>query len=417
MNISALTVAIAIVLSSSSPAIQQKEIDYQSKNFKRWWDAELEWQFDELPTQGGVPRFRIPYSGYIYLDAAGGTTHALHKYDLAFHSGQSLAASYEQRDVTAQQELTHERRGLFGLRRVGVYRTPSWHGHCNGWTAATIRHAEPQTSVTRNHVVFSPADIKALLADTYMYNDHEFLGGIDDAINPGTLHVIIANWIGRGNHPVGMEATVGPEKWNYPVYAFSTSSAKRSDREVEVKMNIAFSDSTRQEYQHSPHLKRIKYFHYRLTLDEEGKIVGGGYFSDSSQIDMLWTPLRPTRTDEDEDDNNNNRSNPHVDVQEVLAIWRESVPKELRAKWFNIDPTEEDRIFDAGETLDSRVEADSEGVDAESELASVDDGPVADAGTAADLNPETTTVSPEAPARPAPAPLFRRLFGGRPRRR
>ena len=31
-----------------------------------------------------------------------------------------------------------------------------------------------------------------------------------------------------------MESTVGPEKWNYPAYAFSTSSAKRSDREVEV---------------------------------------------------------------------------------------------------------------------------------------------------------------------------------------
>ena len=39
------------------------------------------------------------------------------------------------------------------------------------------------------------------------------------------------------------------------------------------------------------------------------------------------------------------RGNPHVDVKEVLAIWRESVSPELRRQWFNIDPTEEDRIL------------------------------------------------------------------------
>ena len=147
MNTSALTVTLAIVLSSLSQPIQQDEIDYQSKNFKRWWGAELEWRFEELPTKGGVPRFRVPYSGYIYLDNAGGTTHALEKYDRAFNDGQPLAVEYEQEDVTRQQELTYERRDLFGLRRVGVYRSPSWHGHCNGWTASAIRHAEPQKSV------------------------------------------------------------------------------------------------------------------------------------------------------------------------------------------------------------------------------------------------------------------------------
>jgi hypothetical protein len=28
----------------------------------------------------------------------------------------------------------------------------------------------------------------------------------------------------------------------------------------------------------------------------------------------------------------------------VLAIWRASVPEEVRKKWLNIDPTEEDRV-------------------------------------------------------------------------
>jgi len=351
MPTSAFTLAVAIAISGLSEAIVQKEIDYQSENFQTWWGTELVWRLDDLPAKGGVPYFRVPYSGYIYPDSAGGTMHVLQKYDLAFHDGRSLAASHEYQDVTAQQELTHERRGLFGLRRVGVYRTPTWHGHCNGWTAAAIRHAEPQRSVTRNNVVFSPADIKALLADIYMYSEHEFLGGIDEAINPGTLHVVLANWVGRGDHPVGMESTVGPEKWNYPVFAYSTSSARRSEREVEVKMNIAYSDSTQAEFQQSPRLKRVKYFHYMLELNEDGEIVGGRYFSDSSQIDMLWTPQNPTQGGEE----GNERGNPHLDVKEILAMWRESVPLELRNKWYNIDPSDEDRILDASEEDNSDV--------------------------------------------------------------
>jgi hypothetical protein len=63
------------------------------------------------------------------------------------------------------------------LGALGRNRVPSWYGHCNGWTAAAMRHAEPQHSVTRNGVVFTPTDIKGLLADLYMYTDTEFLGG------------------------------------------------------------------------------------------------------------------------------------------------------------------------------------------------------------------------------------------------
>jgi hypothetical protein len=54
---------------------------------------------------------------------------------------------------------------------------PDWSGHCNGWTSAAIRHAEPQQSVVRNGVVFTPSDIKGLLAELYIYNDVEDLSG------------------------------------------------------------------------------------------------------------------------------------------------------------------------------------------------------------------------------------------------
>ena len=105
----------------------------------------------------------------------------------------------------------------------------------------------------------------------------------------------MANWVGRGSHPIGVEADPGEEKWNYPIYAFSSSSAKRSSRTVEVKMNVAYAKDSNGERQESPRIRRTKYFHYTLYLDNDGQIVGGAYHPDSSRIDMLWVPIAPSQ--------------------------------------------------------------------------------------------------------------------------
>jgi Transglutaminase elicitor len=384
----ALAITLSMSVGQSSDSIKKVEIDYQNEVFLRWWETDLTWTFADLPSDGMVPDYRIPYTGHDYPDRAGGTIDVLRKYDRAFRPGERVriernnndepnpddrprrlfgrnasrerrlafkppvrsggaATAFEYNDTTAFTEPTTERGGLFGLIQVTRERTPQWHGHCNGWTSAAIRHAEPQTSVTRNGVVFTPADIKGLLAEIYMYRDNEFLGGEDDAMNPGLLHVVLANWIGRGDHPVGIETAVGKEKWNYPLYAFKTSSTKVSDNEIEVRMNAAYSQSSRREVNHSQHLKKTIHFHYSLALNDEGEIIGGSYYNDSARLDMLWTPLHPVQGGKE----GNTRGNPHIDVNEVLSIWRESVPKDLRDKWWNIDPSDGDAIDDEVETV------------------------------------------------------------------
>ena len=110
-------------------------------------------------------------------------------------------------------------------------------------------------------------------------------------------------------------------------------------------MNLAYSMSTRQEFDFSPHIKRIKHFHYQLKVDDDGKIVGGEYYRDSHRMDMLWIPVHPAQGGEE----GNKRGNPYVDVKEVLALWRSSVSQDQRSKWFNIDPTDEDRIAPTNE--------------------------------------------------------------------
>ena len=73
-------------------------------------------------------------------------------------------------------------------------------------------------------------------------------------------------------------------------------------------------------------------------LFENGEITGGSYFRDSQQVDMLWTPLKPVQGGEE----GNERGNPHIDVDKVMAMWRESVPQGLRKKWLNIHPLAKD---------------------------------------------------------------------------
>ena len=347
----AVSFVMLVVLASGSAgqAIRPEVVTYQEQSFDRWWDEEFVWTLADLPKEGSVTDERIPYSGYIYPDNGGGTARVLQKYDRAFHGGKLKATEFERRDTSGgqpRQQMVTERYGWRGrltrTRMVTASGVPHWYGHCNGWTSAAIRHAEPKKSVVRNGVEFTPADIKALLAEIYMYVEADLLDGGSHSINPGTFHAILANWIGRGKHPVGMESDPGREKWNYPIYKYRSTIYRRSSREVEVSTNITYAANSRGESNVSPRIARGRYLHYSLTLDEQGKITGGRWYRDSSQIDMLWIPLQPKPGGTE----GNKRGNPHIDIEEVMAIWRESAPEDVRSRWAIVDPHRKDRLFD-----------------------------------------------------------------------
>lgn len=338
-------VVTALVGQGASNPIPKQELEYQQQCFKQWWGQDLNLQFTDLPATGKVADFRTPYSGFDYPDRAGGTIQAMAKYDRAFNGGRMLATEWERSDVSVHRNGRSEpetRRGLFGRMRVvrSAPRVPYWYGHCNGWTAAAIRHAEPQLSVTRNGVVFTPADIKGMLAEIYMYTDTEFLGGQDAVVHPALLHLTLTNWLGRGNHPVGIEAAVGEVVINYPLYSYKADITKLSDRSVEVSMIGTYAMNTNFETNEPARYNRQMYFHYQLQLDAKGQIIGGRYYSDTQYVDMLWTPLQPIQGGK----KGNERGNPYLNIKEVLAIWRQSVPEDVRKKWLNIDPTNEDRV-------------------------------------------------------------------------
>lgn len=368
------TFSIVVILalfgtSGFAQRLDVKEAENHAKQFQHWWGHKLIWKFHDLPKSGSVAKERLPYSGHIYPDRAGGTEQVLRKYDRAFHGNRPLAVNYEKYDIRIH--ATGGRSpgdGLLAFIGLGN-RIPRWSGHCNGWVAAAIRHAEPENNVVRNGVVFTPADIKGLLAELYTYTDSEFLAGTGNVVNPAMLHISLGNWLGRGKMPIGMDKSVGEEVWNYPIYAYSSSAGKQKGNTIEVKTNVAYVDDAEQEYDRGPANYSYLKFHYNLMVNDKGEIVGGTYYRDSARIDMLWAPLKPTQGGQA----GNEAGNPYLNLHQVLALWRDSVPAEKRANWWNIDPIEEDRVLVAeaatGEQAPQAETQSTEGPDAEEQSA------------------------------------------------
>ena len=211
-----------------------------------------------------------------------------------------------------------------------------------------------------------------------------------------------------------MEADPGKEKWNYPIYAFATSNGRLSDRQVEVKMNIAYAKDSRGEFQESPLYTHQKYFHYYLNLDEEDRIVGGNFYRDSSRIHMLWVPLSPKESGQP----GHERGNPYIKVDNILSIWRDSVPEETRKKWLVVDQPAADRVTEIPEGLASLIplqQFPAAPIEAQAPAPPAEDAAAGDATTetapAAGVTApnEDTTVS-ETPAPSAPERLATRAW-------
>jgi hypothetical protein len=62
-------------------------------------------------------------------------------------------------------------------------------------------------------------------------------------------------------------------------------------------------------------------------------------------------PLRPTQGGRE----GNESGNPYLNANKVLSLWRASVSRELREKWFVIDPAPQDRV--SWETAQQATEA------------------------------------------------------------
>lgn len=320
------------------------EIDLASGLFERTFGESFKRKFIELSPTGRAAR--IPNSGYWYPQSSGGTNvfGVLDKYDRAFHSGQNKAAAWEASYHSSQSS--------------------DWAGHCNGFSAAAIRHKEPVQNVLRNGIVFTPYDIKALLSEIYMSAGFSFTGGtrceattgssafrdrvaIDrlgacSDINPGIWHLAVTNWIGTKKQSIIFDHNADNQVWNFPLYGYNYSAQEVSSEEAfrrvqpnstapwpfnnaavkffAVQMQIEYTKEGQTETLNQVYTDP-KFYRYILEVDAGGNVIGGEWdvYSQQNHPDFIWIPLEPKRGD-----GTREMANPNLDPDEVLQMWAES---------------------------------------------------------------------------------------------
>ena len=166
---------------------------------------------------------------------------------------------------------------------------PTWFGQCHAWAPAAVMEPEPIDPVTINGVTFKAQDIKALI--TYVYNnvDTDFLGGrcnTNDSdvtfdeygrpesrkcrdTNPGTMHVVLANWIGIHGKAIVEDRTWDDEVWNQPVRGFKVNKLEQiSETAASELMGVANVGGTTLD--ESGTVKKTEWLHFGPFTAPEG---------------------------------------------------------------------------------------------------------------------------------------------------
>lgn len=239
----------------------------------------------------------------------------------------------------------------------GVDGVQGWWGSCHAWTPASEMVPEPQHAVTLNGVKFEVGDIKALIQNVFdrtaavmiggRCNDKEIKHDIkasanDDCrgVNPGSMHVVITNFLGINQLPLVEDRTANYEVWNQPVVGYeitkqdkvtatnamkcvgatgSTYTYNPAATDLyEVKMTVSYV------VEGYPGTAPIGYknnistddYHYILELNAAGKVIGGRYCTENedTHIDFLWSPT-----------GSYSPSNPNVDVAKVKQLIKLAV--------------------------------------------------------------------------------------------
>ena len=198
---------------------------------------------------------------------------------------------------------------------AGARGVPDWSGICDGWVTAAVQYKEPQNIEVMNKdgimIPFGSSDIKGLMAyaaaahfeiETRQVGSRcEKRGGANNRracrdINPGAMHVIVANQIGLKKQAFAFDRDPGHEIWNQPVYGYRFNYLSSNRRGVDVDTEIYYTDEL-DNSEFFPVTGTPKYqegvlhMTYSLDLDSDGNIIGGTYHRGSDHPDFAWIPV------------------------------------------------------------------------------------------------------------------------------
>jgi len=236
----------------------------------------------------------------------------------------------------------------------------TWWGTCHAWSPAAMLMPEPQHEVTVNGVTFAVGDVKALMQNVFDRTSAVMLGGRCNSkeikhdptisandpcsdLNPGALHVVMANFLGIHNLPLVEDRTANFEIWNQDVmgykgtkldnitasdankcvgtegdtWKFNTSASEL--REVRITVQYLTESFASARPVGSKNNIRTDSYHYILELNSSDKVIGGRYCTDSenNHVDFLWSPTGSFSP-----------SNPFVDKAKVKELVAKGVADE-----------------------------------------------------------------------------------------
>jgi hypothetical protein len=239
----------------------------------------------------------------------------------------------------------------------GIDGVQGWWGSCHAWTPASEMVPEPQHAIDLNGVHFEVGDVKAIIQNAFdttsavmlggRCNDkeitHDVHGSANDPcsdVNPGAMHVVLANFLGINTLPLIEDRTANYEVWNQPVVGFEITkqdkvSATDANKcvgadgdtwtyntdaqdlyEVQVTVSYVHEGSASTTPLGFKNNISTDSYHYILEVGSSGKVLGGRWCSDSdtNHIDFLWSPTGSW-----------NPSNPNVNVESVKTLIKMSV--------------------------------------------------------------------------------------------
>jgi hypothetical protein len=239
----------------------------------------------------------------------------------------------------------------------GVDGVQGWWGSCHAWTPASQVVPEPQHAVDLNDVHFEVGDVKAIIQNAFDQTESVMLGGrcndqeiMHDVhgsandpcadVNPGSLHVVMSNFLGINTLPLIEDRTANYQVWNQPIVGYEVTKLDKVDATAankcvgadgdtwsyntgaqelyEAQMTVSFVVEGQAGTMPIGYKSNVstESYHYILEIGYSGKILGGRYCSDSevTHIDFLWSPT-----------GNWYPSNPYVDVDSVKELIKLAV--------------------------------------------------------------------------------------------
>ncbi len=187
----------------------------------------------------------------------------------------------------------------------------SWHGHCNGWSAASIMEKEPVKIKKYKGIEFGVSDQKGLLTESFMVTRYHFFGtryngrgdNFDD-IYPHVFQYLLMENIQKKGIPIVMDMSADESVWNYPVYAYKMDSKSKGNK-VKVKLRIwACDDNVDMNFVGTQYL--TKDYTYTLFMDDSGTITGSEWTGRSKKDhpDFVWIPYKNIPPHEEDSDEN-----------------------------------------------------------------------------------------------------------------